>query len=191
MFAFVGSLLTAVLLAAAPATATSVVQFSFDSLCETSVRIVHVACVSSEPVEAEDGVRTRTRFRVLEGLKGDAGAEIEIALPGGKIGDRHVGIAGMPSFRAGEETVLFLSGPDGTGSPWPVGLGQGCYHVTVDETSGRSVHLRRGSTPIPDGALFKPIQSGDHRVGLRAFLDKVKETVGTDDAGSDRPEDEK
>ena len=179
MFRLPAWLLASVLAFAAPAAPTSVVQFSFDALCETSVRIAHVTCVSTEPVETQDGVRTRTRFRVLEGLKGGSGEEIEIALPGGQLGDRRVAIAGMPSFRAGEETVLFLSGPDGAGSPWPVGLGQGCYPVIVDQASGRSVHLQRGATPIPDGALFKPTASGVYRVELRAFLDKVKETVGS------------
>lgn len=155
-------------------------QFSFDSLCETAKKIAHVSCVSSEVVEEADGIRTKTVFRVVEAVKGAVGAEIEIALPGGKMGGRHVTIAGMPSFKAGEETVLFLSGPDRIGSPWPVGLGQGCYHVSSDATSGRSVHLQRGATPIPEGALFKPAESGIRRVDLKAFLDKVRETVGVE-----------
>ena len=116
-----------VMVSAVPAGATSVVQFSFDSLCETAEKIAHVTCVSSEVVEEEDGIRTRTRFKVVESVKGTFGDEIEIALPGGALGDRRVTIAGIPSFKAGEETVLFLSGPDRIGSPWPVGLGQGCW----------------------------------------------------------------
>ena len=118
--------LIAVLALISPAAATSVVRFSFESLCETSVRIVHVTCLESEPVLDEDGVRTRTRFRVMEWVKGEGPdesgqKEIEIALPGGQIGDQRVTVLGMPVFVAGDETVLFLSGPDGTGSSWPVG----------------------------------------------------------------------
>ncbi|MBR85267.1 MAG: hypothetical protein CMM29_00500 [Rhodospirillaceae bacterium] len=172
------TLLAAFLAHPLSAEATSVVKFSFDSLCETSKRIAHVTCISSEVVETEDGIRTRTRFRVMEGVKGSVGQQFEIALPGGHLGDRRVTVPGVPTFEAGEETVLFLSEPDGTGSRWPVGLGQGCYHVVADEAEGRSVRLQRGATPIPDGALFKPAGGGAYRVELKAFLDKVRETVG-------------
>jgi hypothetical protein len=156
--------------------ATSVVQFSFDSLCETSAKIAHVQCVTSKAIVAEDGIRTETRFKVFEGIKGEVGKEIVIALPGGQIGDRRVTVPGMPSFREGEETVLFLSGPDGTGSPWPVGLGQGCYRVLSDESGERAVHLQMGATPIPEGTLFKPASSLPYRIDLQTFIDKVRET---------------
>ena len=183
-------LLIAALALISPAAATTVVRFSFESLCEASDRIVHVTCLESEPVLAEDGIRTRTRFRVMEWVKGEGpdeigSKEIEIALPGGQIGDQQVTVLGMPVFVAGDETVLFLSGPDGTGSPWPIGLGQGCYHVIADDSGGSAVHLQRGVTPIPAGALFKPVSSDPYRVDLASFLAKVRETVlsptGTED----------
>lgn len=162
------------------ARATSVVPFTFDSLCETAEKIAHVTCISSESFEANDGIRTRIRFQVMEGVKGAAADEIELALPGGQVGDRRVSIAGMPSFKPGEETVIFLSGPDRAGSPWPVGLGQGCYPVTKDSASKPTVRLRRGATPIPVGAALKPVGMGVYEVELGAFLDKVRETVGVE-----------
>jgi len=171
------TLMIAFLAGVQAASATSVVQFSFDSLCETSAKIAHVKCIESRSIVAEDGVRTETRFRVFEGIKGEVGQEIVIALPGGQIGERRVTVSGMPIFREGEETVLFLSGPDGTGSPWPVGLGQGCYRVVEEDSGGRSVHLQRGSTPSPDGALFKPSSSQPYQIDLKSFLDKVRETA--------------
>ena len=177
MYRLLVATLMAGMVALSPASATSVVRFSFDSLCENSVRIAHVICVETEPVITDDGVRTRTLFRVIEGVKGDVSREIEIALPGGQIGAKHVMVAGIPTFTAGRETVIFLTGPDGSGSPWPIGLGQGCYRVVTDETEGRSVHFQRGMTPIPEGVLFKPTSAGVHRVDLRSFLDKVRETV--------------
>ena len=172
--------------------ATSVVRFSFDALCEASVRIAHVTCLESVPVMTEDGIRTRTRFRVIERVKwevpaetGEGPEEIEIALPGGRLGDQRVTVLGMPVFVAGDETVLFLSGLDGTGSPWPVGLWQGCYRVIADDSDSRSVDLQRGVTPIPDGTLFKPASSDPYRVDLKSFLEKVRETVLSPARGED------
>ncbi len=183
--------LFAVLALISSVAATSVIRFSFDSLCETSVRIAHVTCIESEPVLAEDGIRTRSLFRVIEGIKGGVHdearsvhdedsrfpKEIEIMLPGGQIGDQRVTVPGMPVFGVGDEMVLFLSGPDAIGSAWPVGLGQGCYRVIANPSTGRSVHLQRGVTPIPTDALFKPSSSAPYQVDLKSFLDKVRDTI--------------
>ena len=50
------------------AEATSVVKFSFDSLCETSKRIAHVTCISSEVVETEDGIRNIDAIAATKGV---------------------------------------------------------------------------------------------------------------------------
>ena len=171
--------LTAILTNFAAVSATTVNQLSFDSLCETSAKIAHVKCVTSKSIMAEDGVRTETRFQIFEKIKGGFGQEIVIALPGGQVGDRRVTVPGMPAFRKGEETVLFLSGPDRTGSPWPVGLDQGCYRVLSKASGERAVYLQLGATPIPDGALFKPASSQPYRIDLRSFLDKIRDTVAS------------
>ena len=171
--------LTAILINLAAVSATTVDQLSFDSLCETSAKIAHVKCVASKSIIAEDGVRTETRFQIFEKIKGELGKEIVIALPGGQVGDLRVTVPGMPAFREGEETVLFLSGPDGTGSPWPVGLDQGCYKVLSEASGEWAVHLQLGATPIPDGPLFKPASSQPYRIDLRSFLDKIRETVAS------------
>lgn len=173
------TLLIAVLATTSAVDATTVVPFTFDGLCKASARIAHVTCVSAESYIAEDGIRTRTRFRVIEPVKGTFGEEIEIALPGGSVDGHRVTVAGMPSFRAGQETVLFLSGPDALGSPWPMGLGQGCYRVLRDDSDDRRVHLEHGVTPIPPGVLFKRAVSGPYSVDLKVFLDAVRESAGS------------
>jgi hypothetical protein len=48
-------------------------------------------------------------FRVLEVLKGKhTGDDLVLEVPGGVVGDRFVSIAHGPSFRKGDEAVLFL-----------------------------------------------------------------------------------
>jgi hypothetical protein len=169
----------------AAVSATSVVAFSFDSLCETSARIAHVKVLGSRSIEVDGGIRTETRFQVFEGIKGESGEEIVIALPGGRVGDKRTTVPGMPRFTEGEETILFLSGPDGMGSPWPVGLGQGCYRVT--STSGdRTVRLQSGVTPIPEGTLYKRATSQPYQVGLKSFLQTVRERVGVEVADPEK-----
>ena len=169
----------------AAVSATSVVAFSFDSLCEASARIAHVKVLGSRSIEVDGGIRTETRFQVFEGIKGEPVQEIVIALPGGQVGDKRMTVPGMPHFTEGEETVLFLSGPDGMGSPWPVGLGQGCYRIT-SASGDRTVRLRSGVTPIPEGALYKPSTSQAYQVGLKSFLQTVRERVGVEVADPEK-----
>ncbi|MDP6037058.1 MAG: hypothetical protein QGG64_00750 [Candidatus Latescibacteria bacterium] len=157
--------------------ATQVKAFAFDGLCETAQTIVHVKCLARDNVQFpdRDGIFTQTRFEVLELVKGQAGAEIALVLPGGEWEGRRMTVPGMPQFLPGEETVLFLSEPDDFGSPWPVGLGQGCYGVKMNEGEGRQVYLMSGHTPLPAGVLAKPAQGS--KMGLGVFVAAVRKVL--------------
>ncbi len=172
------SLLAAVLSCPHPARATSVVRFEFDTLCERARTIAHVRCTEVVVVPTDDrvGVHTQTTFEVLESVKGEPTTTLVVTLPGGRLEDRHVTVPGMPTFSVGQETVVFLSEPNDEGSPWPVGLSQGCYRVL----KGPQVQLLRGSTPIPEGAAFKPTDAGAYTVPLSTFLTKIRETNTSD-----------
>ena len=157
--------------------ATKVKAFVFDGLCETAKTIVHVKCLSRDYVQFpdRDGIFTQTRFEVLEVVKGQAGAEIVLVLPGGQWEGRRMTVPGMPQFLPGEETVLFLSEPDDFGSPWPVGLGQGCYGVQMNEGEGRQVSLMSGYTPLPSSVLAKPAQGS--KMALGEFVAAVRKVL--------------
>ncbi len=162
----------ALALSATRAEATSVVRFDFAQLCEQAPTIVHVRVTGVEVVASDDRVRTRTTFEILEPVKGTEASTVVLTLPGGRLESRHVTVPGMPTFEIGQETVIFLSEPGAHGSPWPVGLTQGCYRVIEDQ-----VELQRGRTPIPAGAAFKPADARPYRVSLPSFLSKIRETT--------------
>ena len=172
-----GLLLTLFFVGWVPVHATVVKAFEFDGLCETATTIVYVKCTARDHVQFpdRDGIFTQTRFEVLEVVKGQAGAEIVLVLPGGEWEGRHMTVPGMPQFFPGEETVLFLSEPDDFGSPWPVGLGQGCYGVQMNEGEGRQVFLMSGHTPLPSGVLTKPAQLS--KMALGEFVAAVRKVL--------------
>ena len=160
--------------------ATSIVRFAFDSLCVRAETIAHVRCVESQSFRDAErgGVFTRTRLEVLSPVKGDPGGEIVLILPGGSVDSQRVAVLGIPGFVPGEETVVFLSGPDDFGSPWPIGLGQGCYSVQAEEGKGPYVFLRTGVNPFPDGPLFKPAPNRRTlRIPLQGFLNRIRQTL--------------
>ena len=167
-------------LAATPATATTVKAFAFEEICETAQTIVHVQCLARENAVFPNrkGIFTQTRFRVLNVVKGQADSEMVLVLPGGEWEGHRTYVPGIPQFAAGKETVLFLSKTDNFGSPWPVGLGQGCYPVQVDEDENRRVRLVQGHTPLPPDVRAKPADNTSPiDMSLRDFLDAVREVL--------------
>lgn len=158
------------------ADATTVKPFAFDGLCGTAQTIAYVRCIETGSMVYPDreGIFTQTRFEVLEVVKGIAGSELVLVLPGGTFHGRRMEVFGMPRFAVGQETVLFLSEPDAHGFPWPVGLGQGCYGVAVEAEGSRQVAVGEG-TPLPAGARGKLAVS--QRMELGAFLGLVRQVV--------------
>ena len=71
---------------------------------------------------------TLVKFRVQRAIKGEPGPTLEI-----KVLDDRNKVAGIPSFRRGEEVVLFLYGTSDLGFTSPVGLGQGKFSVVTDK----------------------------------------------------------
>ncbi len=159
--------------------ATSVVRFGFDSLCVRAETIAHVRCVESQSFRDDDrgGIFTRTRLEVLAPVKGEPGHEVVLTLPGGSVDGQRVAVLGIPRFVPGQETVVFLSGPDDSGSPWPIGLAQGCYSVQEEKGKERHVLLQAGTNPFPNGPLFKPTSSRILRVTLQDFLDQIRQVL--------------
>ena len=162
--------------------ATTVVRFGFDSLCERAETIAHVRCVSRNSFKdnGRGEIVTRHRFRVIAPVKGNPGDEIVLTLPGGTADGQRLHIPGIPEFGVDEEVVLFLTGPDGHGSPWPLGLGQGCYRVLEARDGHARVRMQPGTTPLPAGALFKPALNRPSRpfnVPLQLFLHQIRLTI--------------
>ena len=164
---------------AGDAGATSLVRFAFDSLCVQAASIAYVRCAESRSfLDEERGeVVTRTRLEVLASIKGDPGGEIVLTLPGGEVDGRGYALLGVPRFRPGDERVVFLSGEGAHGSPWPIGLGQGCYRVGVGKDGGVVVSLQAGVTPLPEGAAFKPSSHRRFEVPLQSFLDRIRQVL--------------
>ena len=101
--------------------ATTVVRFSFDSLCSHAATIAYVRCTDSASLRdaATGRIATRTRLEVLRTIKGDPGDEIVLVLPGGQVDGHRMVVPGIPKFAIGQETVVFLTAAEAGGSPWP------------------------------------------------------------------------
>ncbi|OGG47062.1 MAG: hypothetical protein A3F84_13885 [Candidatus Handelsmanbacteria bacterium RIFCSPLOWO2_12_FULL_64_10] len=171
-------LISALLFCSAQAHATTIAAFTFDQLCEKAeavYRAQFVRCRSAWD-EAHRTIYTTTTLRVLDPVKGGA-QEITLRLPGGTVNDSTLTIPDFPVFQGDDEMVIFLTGRDGAGYPWPVGMGQGIYPVFRDAAGRPKVALRPGLNPSP---LAKPAPGGaaPETIPLDDFLNLVRARVG-------------
>src|SRR6185312_12678830 len=122
------------LLGASLASATTVQKFSVRELAQKSDAIV-MAKVEDQSSRQDPGnkeIYTYITISVTEAIKGAKGEKsITFRQLGGSVGNLISAVPGMPSFKNGEEVVLFLSPKDRAGYAWVMGLQQGKYSIVT------------------------------------------------------------
>jgi hypothetical protein len=166
------------LLAALPATASTVLPLTVDDLTDRADRVFHGICLDARGEKHDGRIVTRARFVVREGLKGAVTDTLDLLLPGGVAEGVRTTISGMPAFAAGQEVVLFLTEEDRIGRVWPVGLAQGGFRVNRD---GRSARVRRDLDAVDFGAAGRPAAPPAREMLLDDLLDQVRRNAGTQD----------
>jgi hypothetical protein len=127
------TVISLVLLRALPLQATSVRPMDLDHLTQAAGMIVAGKVTHVESRPDQHGLpATFITIAVTEKIKGVQEDALTIKqlgfqeLPGD---GRAMRLAGMPSYRLGEDVLLFLHQPSELGFTSPVGLGQGKYTV--------------------------------------------------------------
>ena len=118
-------LITAAWLFAPSASATLFTHpYSIEAMSDRSEAVV-AGEVLALRTEVRDGSPwTVATVLVEEELRGDPGPMVDVAWPGGRIGDVELVVAGSPALVVGQETVVFV-GDSGR----VVGLSQGVLHL--------------------------------------------------------------
>lgn len=162
------SLLAASLAVTASWATTALERSEADLIQEASV-IVTGSCTDLQSQWLDRTLVTIARISVSEVLKGQAGSEITVVLPGGIDSNRPVPVAmtfpGAPEIRQGEQVLLFLT-PEGrlADGLTVVGFSQGKYtlaqnpqgeKVATQDLSGLNLQtgegtVRRGSAKTID-----------------------------------------
>lgn len=148
----------------------------FDDKVEHASSIVLGKCVATRSQwDAEHRwILTYSTFQVEQSMKGSAPAEITIVLPGGAVEGVHQDTIGVPSFREGDENVVFTKAT--ALGPTVLYFDQGAYDVAPDARGEKLV------TPRPTGAVLVDTQRGtayepEHARTLRDFQRQVNESV--------------
>ena len=169
------------LLAAQAAFATTVQKLSLQDLTKRSDSIVMARV--DDAVSAWDAahkeIYTTYTLQILNAVKGRKGeSTLTLRQIGGTVDNIASIVPGMPSFKKGEQVVVFLTQKDAAGYPWVMGLQQGKY--TVIERDGAK-YVRNDLTDtelVLNGKKVTSTTSPDQP--LNAFLDGIKTQLNVD-----------
>ncbi len=160
--------------------ATSLIPMTFDNQVEDAAEIflARVDGIDSEWRESERGrvIFSTVTFAVLERYKGADKDVVKLEFLGGTIGDEKMVVEGIPTFRVGEEAVLFVSG-DRTRACPVVGWSRGKLDVERDANGRGVVRLSSQGQIAVNAARTRQILRSDDRMALGEFGDLVKRRV--------------
>ncbi len=158
--------------------ATVLVATDLTGLARNAQVIVRgrVAQVTPQWTDGRRRIVSVVSIDAIEYLKGDFGSRFEIQVPGGTMGRYSSVMAGAPSFKEGQELILFLAAQPPS-LPYIVGFSQGVYRVMADPASGRQVVT---PPPLIAGATAQKITPGYPNrklLALSYFTSQVKRLV--------------
>jgi hypothetical protein len=166
------TILTTIVLAAAVAPAATLERMSLEELARESTAVVQGRVAGERTVEAGPLLYTVKTLAVTRRWKGEAGKTVEVALPGGRLGNRQQRFGGAPLLQPGTDYILFLwTGP--SGRTQITGFSQGVCEVRVGADGAQRVVRRPssdvvltpdGSGAAGDGALDLPLEVFSQRV---------------------------
>ena len=168
--------------------ATRVQRLSLTELRDTAAAVLLVEVLDSTTrIGQADMVWTDYRVRAIEVLHGSIvrGEVVVMSFAGGRVEGREVGIAGVPTLRAGPRYVIFLDAAAGRPVP-AVGWGQGIFQLTRDARGETLVSLAgEGLERTTEGELRSARPAEVARTGSRAR--RLPDPVAFDGDGNAAP----
>jgi hypothetical protein len=142
--------------------ATTLARLSLDQLAAGSDAVARVRFVRAESRWENGSIWTLTTFDVVETLKGQLPGQIEVRLPGGRVGHLTSTVAGTPKFHPGNEAVVFLQRSP-TGGFTVAGWVEGSFRISRDPRTGIETVTQDSSA----FAVFDTAARAFHTEGIR------------------------
>lgn len=159
------------LLMAGVASSTTVIPPTFESLVSSAntIFVGEVMDVRSEWIATPQGraIITKVTFKVEDVWKGAAGAVTQLEFLGGTIGETTMEVVGMPVFREGQRSVLYVSSDVKSVSPL-VGFWHGRMRVEKDPSGVDRVRTYDGRS------LGSPSEVGANRPNYMASVTPMR-----------------
>lgn len=190
-----GAWFFAMLLLAAPSSATTLLRLTVEEMSVQAEMIVvgEVTEVQSQWNAARTMIYTYVTVDVAQCIAGACGDTVKIKQRGGSVGQWSLPIPGMPKFVAGQKVLLFLEkDPEGVpGYAYVLGMCQGMFVITKDAKEGKDVAVQQGGAALADVGADGVIRvlPGEKplKVVLKNLLKKIKTALKNLSKGEVKP----
>ena len=166
------------ILTAAAISATTIEKLSLDEMTAKSTAIVRGKVNFSHVAQHGAVYYTHYKVSVSERLKGTTAAQVDVVMPGGRIGKSEQTFSGIPTFVADSDVVLFLW-TSKAGLTHVIGLGQGIFNVSKNAT-GQTVlsrdAIREG---MVDARTGRPVEDAGIRMTMGELQGRIRGGVVT------------
>jgi hypothetical protein len=149
-------------------------------LTETSTAIITGKCEKKESYwnETRTKIFTKVTIRTGEAIKGNAAALTVVTVPGGQVGTTLYDVSDMPSFKVGEEVLVFLWNHP-SGQTLVTGALQGKHTIVEEKSTGKKV-VQGTKFLIEEDQQQKTIglqKTSEKGAEQKAYLDDVKQSI--------------
>lgn len=171
----------AMLVATLPARAAQVVSMDLQELSKNAEVIAVGRCTETSSAWNAEGthIYTTITIQVSQYLKGFLGPQIQFRQLGGKVGEEHLRVPGMPIFSNEEQVIVFLA-RDKAGRYQVLTAEQGKFSVVTDPETGISeVKGNTMSSHVLTRSFTRTVGTTSNPSELNNFINKVKSYVGS------------
>jgi len=157
--------------------ATTLARLSLDQLAAGSDAVARVRFARAESHWENGSIWTATTFDVVETLKGQLPAQIEVRLPGGRVGHLTSTVDGTPKFGAGSEAVVFLQRSPAGGFT-VAGWVEGSFRISRDPRTGIETVTQDSSAFAVFDATARTFRTeGIRRMPIEEFRARIAAAV--------------
>ena len=157
--------------------ATTLARLSLDQLAAGSDAVARVRFVRGESRWENGSIWTITTLDVVETLKSQLPGQIEIRLPGGRVGHLTSTVEGAPKFNPGIDTVVFLQRLHAGGFT-VAGWVEGSFRISWDpRTGGETVTQDSSAFAVFDTATRAFRTEGIRRMPIEEFRARIAASV--------------
>jgi hypothetical protein len=157
--------------------ATTLARLSLDQLAAGSDAVARLRFVRAESRWENGSIWTVTTFDVVENIKGQLPGQIEVRLPGGRVGHLTSTVAGTPKFHPGNEAVVFLQRSPAGGFT-VAGWVEGSFRISRDPRTGiETVTQDSSAFAVFDAATRAFRTEGIRRMPIEEFRARIAASV--------------
>lgn len=155
--------------------ATTLQQLSLEQMIQESTSIVSGKVMGSTAVMRGSMVFTKYQVRVTDQWKGKTGSDVDVFVPGGKLGSLTQTYPGSPKLGEGQEYVLFLW-TSRTGLTQVIGLSQGLF-TAIKDPKGELLLVRSASGETMVDSSGKVVEETPVSMRMREMVDRIQRTL--------------